>query len=67
MPMIVLLKMLSHKKGHLAKKCRSSKGKVEPGVRRPQHSQAATHHLEEEDGGGRMMQVQTQRQSHSCM
>ncbi|XP_061883310.1 uncharacterized protein K02A2.6-like isoform X1 [Entelurus aequoreus] len=38
-----------NKKGHLAKKCRSSKGKGKPGLGKMQQAQAATHHLDEED------------------
>ncbi|XP_042372461.1 uncharacterized protein K02A2.6-like [Plectropomus leopardus] len=36
------------KKGHLAKKCRSSKGKGKPGQGKSHQPQATTHHLEEE-------------------
>ncbi|XP_034549867.1 uncharacterized protein K02A2.6-like [Notolabrus celidotus] len=35
-----------NKKGHLAKKCRSSKGKSRPGQGKAPQAQAATHHLE---------------------
>ena len=37
-----------NKKGHLAKKCRSAKGRVKPGGGKT-HYKAPTHHLQEED------------------
>ena len=37
-----------NKKGHLAKKCRGSKGRGKPGLGKMYQSQAATHHLDEE-------------------